>query len=61
MVWTKPIGRSDSSTHVSLITVLFVLHIALFNQVIFRSAPQGSRGILRGKQREKIPFQPFNG
>ena len=30
----------------------FGLHIALFHQVIFRSAPQGSRGILRGKQRE---------
>ena len=38
----------------------FGLHIALFHQVIFRSAPQGSRGILRGKQREKFPFLPFN-
>ena len=34
----------------------FALHIALIHHEIFRIAPQGSWGGLRGKQREKFPF-----
>ena len=34
----------------------FALHIALFRHAFFKSAPQGGWGVLREKQREKIPF-----
>jgi hypothetical protein len=49
---------SDALTHVSIITAQCHNRPAYsaFLKVVFRLAPQGGWGVLRGKQREKIPF-----